>query len=140
MSMHAGHTNVHYVGDRVKKPSQLNGKSANLNHVLLTKIYPFVTTPGTSLLPLPPPCVYSTPMCVHTICGRSGQACAVLAPVYARTYVGPAISTDAHGRMTVRVWGGGHGQVLIAPGCTRGQTPYATALSERMRIYRHGTY
>ena len=31
-----------YVGDRIKKPGQLNGKSANLNHVLLHKIYPNV--------------------------------------------------------------------------------------------------
>jgi cellulose synthase/poly-beta-1,6-N-acetylglucosamine synthase-like glycosyltransferase len=30
------------VGDRVKKPGQLNGKSANLNHVILRKIYPNV--------------------------------------------------------------------------------------------------
>ena len=44
--MHAGHTNVHYVGDRVRKEAQLNGKSANLNHVLFTKIYPFVTSAG----------------------------------------------------------------------------------------------
>jgi hypothetical protein len=36
---------VHYIGDRVRNPSQLNGKSANLNHVLLRKIYPLVTTP-----------------------------------------------------------------------------------------------
>ena len=35
-----GHTNVFYVGDRVKKANQLNGKSANLNYVLLNKIYP----------------------------------------------------------------------------------------------------
>jgi hypothetical protein len=33
---------VFYVGDRIKKPNQLNGKSANLNHVLLRKIYPSV--------------------------------------------------------------------------------------------------
>ena len=38
----AGHNNVFYVGDRVKKADQLNGKSANLNHVLLQKIYPNV--------------------------------------------------------------------------------------------------
>ena len=38
----AGHHNVFYVGDRIKKPDQLNGKSANLNHVLLHKIYPNV--------------------------------------------------------------------------------------------------
>ena len=30
------------MGDRIKKPDQLNGKSANLNHVLLRKIYPNV--------------------------------------------------------------------------------------------------
>jgi cellulose synthase/poly-beta-1,6-N-acetylglucosamine synthase-like glycosyltransferase len=40
--MTAGHTNVFYVGDRVKQPGQLNGKSANLNHVILQKIYPGV--------------------------------------------------------------------------------------------------
>jgi hypothetical protein len=33
---------VFYVGDRIKQPGQLNGKSANLNHVLLHKIYPTV--------------------------------------------------------------------------------------------------
>ena len=33
-----------YVGDRQKKPGQLNGKSANLNHVLLNKIYPKART------------------------------------------------------------------------------------------------
>ena len=37
-----GHTNVFYVGDRVKQPGQLNGKSANLNHVMLQKIFPGV--------------------------------------------------------------------------------------------------
>ena len=31
-----------YVGDRVKQPGQLNGKSANLNHVMLKKIFPGV--------------------------------------------------------------------------------------------------
>ena len=31
-----------YVGDRVKKANQLNGKSANLNYVLMNKIYPTV--------------------------------------------------------------------------------------------------
>lgn len=39
----AGHTNVFYVGDRVKQPGQLNGKSANLNHVMLQKIFPGVS-------------------------------------------------------------------------------------------------
>ncbi len=29
-----------YVGDRVKLPGQLNGKSSNLNHIILNKIYP----------------------------------------------------------------------------------------------------
>jgi hypothetical protein len=33
---------VFYVGDRVKRPGQLNGKSANLNHVVLRKIFPHV--------------------------------------------------------------------------------------------------
>eukprot|EP00892_Ulva_mutabilis_P006100 jgi/Ulvmu1/3862/UM018_0081.1 len=37
-----GHTNVFYVGDRVKRPGQLNGKSANLNHVVLQKIFPTI--------------------------------------------------------------------------------------------------
>jgi hypothetical protein len=37
----AGHHNVMYVGDRVKR-GQLNGKSANLNHTILTKIYPSI--------------------------------------------------------------------------------------------------
>ena len=40
----AGHSNVFYVGDRVKKAGQLNGKSANLNYVLLNKIYPTART------------------------------------------------------------------------------------------------
>jgi hypothetical protein len=38
----AGHNNVFYVGDRVRLAGQLNGKSANLNHVICTKIYPGV--------------------------------------------------------------------------------------------------
>jgi hypothetical protein len=33
---------VVYVGDRVRKPAQLNGKSSNLNHVILNHIYPDV--------------------------------------------------------------------------------------------------
>jgi hypothetical protein len=44
--MHAGHNNVFYVGDRVRKSRQLNGKSANLNHVLMNKIYPSVRRAG----------------------------------------------------------------------------------------------
>ena len=39
----AGHHNVHYVGDRQRQPHQLNGKSANLNHVITQKIYKGVT-------------------------------------------------------------------------------------------------
>ena len=35
-----------YVGDRVRRPGQLNGKSSNLNHVILQKIYPHVTQPS----------------------------------------------------------------------------------------------
>lgn len=31
-----------YIGDRVKRPGQLNGKSANLNHVVLQKIFPTI--------------------------------------------------------------------------------------------------
>jgi hypothetical protein len=31
-----------YVGDRKRQPGQLNGKSSNLNHVILNKIYPDV--------------------------------------------------------------------------------------------------
>lgn len=42
--LHAGHTNIFYVGDRVKRPGQLNGKSANLNHVVLQKIFPNVSS------------------------------------------------------------------------------------------------
>jgi cellulose synthase/poly-beta-1,6-N-acetylglucosamine synthase-like glycosyltransferase len=38
---HPGHYNVRYCGDRVKR-GQLNGKSANLNHAILTKLYPNV--------------------------------------------------------------------------------------------------
>lgn len=41
----AGHTNVFYIGDRVRRPGQLNGKSANLNHVVLNKIYPGAQRP-----------------------------------------------------------------------------------------------
>ena len=41
----AGHRNVHYIGDRVKQPGQINGKSTNLNHVLLNHIYPWVQRP-----------------------------------------------------------------------------------------------
>ena len=37
----AGHSVV-YVGDRARRRAQLNGKSANLNHVILNKIYPHV--------------------------------------------------------------------------------------------------
>ena len=37
---HAGHTNVFYIGDRVKRPGQHNGKSANMNHAILNYIYP----------------------------------------------------------------------------------------------------
>ena len=39
--MHAGHS-VEYIGDRVRKKGQLNGKSSNLNHIILNKIYPDV--------------------------------------------------------------------------------------------------
>jgi cellulose synthase/poly-beta-1,6-N-acetylglucosamine synthase-like glycosyltransferase len=38
----AGHSNVYYIGDRERLPGQLNGKSANLNHVIMNKIYPGV--------------------------------------------------------------------------------------------------
>ena len=41
----AGHLNVFYIGDRVRQPNQLNGKSANLNHVVTSKIYPRATSP-----------------------------------------------------------------------------------------------
>lgn len=41
----AGHTNVFYVGDRVKRPGQLNGKSANLNHAILRNVFPSARTP-----------------------------------------------------------------------------------------------
>jgi hypothetical protein len=37
---------VVYVGDRVRRKGQLNGKSSNLNHVILNKIYPNVTQPS----------------------------------------------------------------------------------------------
>eukprot|EP00892_Ulva_mutabilis_P012255 jgi/Ulvmu1/9401/UM051_0029.1 len=40
-----GHTNVKYIGDRMKKPGTLNGKSANLNHVIFRKIYPHARRP-----------------------------------------------------------------------------------------------
>jgi cellulose synthase/poly-beta-1,6-N-acetylglucosamine synthase-like glycosyltransferase len=43
--MCTGHKNVHYVGDRQRHPSQINGKSANINHVVTQKIYPAVTSP-----------------------------------------------------------------------------------------------
>ena len=39
----AGHHNVLYIGDRIKY-GQLNGKSANLNHCILTKVYPRLTS------------------------------------------------------------------------------------------------
>ena len=35
----AGHYNVIYIGDRVKR-GQLNGKSANLNHAIVNHVYP----------------------------------------------------------------------------------------------------
>lgn len=38
---YAGH-NVRYVGDRKRRTNQLNGKSSNLNHILLSHIYPDV--------------------------------------------------------------------------------------------------
>ena len=41
----AGHTNLLYIGDRIKKPGTLNGKSANLNHVIFRKIYPHARRP-----------------------------------------------------------------------------------------------
>lgn len=34
-----------YVGDRMRRKGQLNGKSSNLNHVILSKIYPSVEKP-----------------------------------------------------------------------------------------------
>lgn len=37
--------NVFYIGDRVKRPGQLNGKSANLNHAILHKVFPSARTP-----------------------------------------------------------------------------------------------
>jgi cellulose synthase/poly-beta-1,6-N-acetylglucosamine synthase-like glycosyltransferase len=42
--LYAGHRNVLYVGDRQRLPNQLNGKSANLNHVMTQKIYPGITS------------------------------------------------------------------------------------------------
>jgi hypothetical protein len=38
--------NVIYVGDRIRCKGQLNGKSSNLNHVILQKIYPAVSKPA----------------------------------------------------------------------------------------------
>jgi cellulose synthase/poly-beta-1,6-N-acetylglucosamine synthase-like glycosyltransferase len=38
-ALHVGHWNVKYCGDRIKR-GQMNGKSANLNHAILTKLYP----------------------------------------------------------------------------------------------------
>ena len=38
-----GYTNVIWVGDRKALPHQLNGKSSNINHMVLKKMYPFVT-------------------------------------------------------------------------------------------------
>jgi hypothetical protein len=40
---HCAGERVVYVGDRVRRPGQLNGKSSNLNHIILNKIYPDVT-------------------------------------------------------------------------------------------------
>ena len=45
MFYHAGHTNIFYIGDRVKRSGQLNGKSANLNHAILRKVFPSARTP-----------------------------------------------------------------------------------------------
>ena len=42
----AGHTNVFYVGDRVKRRGELNGKSANMNHAIMNKIFPGVRSPA----------------------------------------------------------------------------------------------
>jgi hypothetical protein len=42
--LYAGHRNVFYIGDRQRLPNQLNGKSANLNHVMTQKIYPGITS------------------------------------------------------------------------------------------------
>lgn len=33
-----------YVGDRVKRPGEINGKSANMNHTVLRKIFPSART------------------------------------------------------------------------------------------------
>jgi cellulose synthase/poly-beta-1,6-N-acetylglucosamine synthase-like glycosyltransferase len=41
----AGHHNVVYVGDHVKR-GQLNGKSANLNHAIFNQIYPELRCPA----------------------------------------------------------------------------------------------
>ena len=35
-----GHTNVIWVGDRKSLPHQLNGKSSNINHMVLNHMYP----------------------------------------------------------------------------------------------------
>ena len=37
-----GYTNVIWVGDRKALPHQLNGKSSNINHMVLRKMYPDV--------------------------------------------------------------------------------------------------
>ena len=37
-----GHTNVIWVGDRKALPHQLNGKSSNINHMVLRHMYPNV--------------------------------------------------------------------------------------------------
>lgn len=37
---------MHYIGDRVKQPGQINGKSTNLNHVLFNHLYPHVQCPS----------------------------------------------------------------------------------------------
>ena len=33
------------MGDRIKQPGQLNGKSANLNHAILRKVFPSARKP-----------------------------------------------------------------------------------------------
>jgi hypothetical protein len=38
-----GYPNVIWVGDRKALPHQLNGKSSNINHMVLRKMYPEVT-------------------------------------------------------------------------------------------------
>ena len=43
--MEQGRPDLVYIADRVRTPGEVNGKSANLNHALSTKIYP----PGTSI-------------------------------------------------------------------------------------------